>query len=226
MRLIDERQKRSQGRVNALPITMQRSLDPLYSCFYSSAVFLSLALFSITFDVINAEMELDASVTMVECVQCVQLWRSASQRDSKVCGPHAKTCKGSACFMRQCKHCPVYQYMSGCVHLSPWQMADLEVNRRRSELKLRRVGAILLCEDTFNQTTRDKCNSIHARLPFSTYGEGIFSGVVNFDQIIADQDPRYLEVITGYHYRYAKSSTASRALLVNFLIVSLLLFLI
>ncbi|VDM58856.1 unnamed protein product [Angiostrongylus costaricensis] len=131
----------------------------------------------------------------VECVQCVQLWRSVSPRDAKVCGPHAKTCKGSACFMRQCKHCPVYQYMSGCVDLTPWQIADLEVNRRRSELRMRRVGAVLLCEDTFNQTTcicnrRDKCNSIHARLPFSTYSEGIFKGVVNFDQIIADLDPR------------------------------------
>ncbi|VDO37521.1 unnamed protein product, partial [Haemonchus placei] len=134
----------------------------------------------------------------VECIQCVQLWRSASQRETKACGPHAKTCKGSACFMRQCKHCPIYQYMSGCVNLTPWQLADIEVNRRRSELRLRRVGAVLLCEDTFNQTTcicnrRDKCNSIHARLPFSTYGEGIFSGVVNFDQIIADQDPRSVQ---------------------------------
>uniref|UniRef100_A0A0K0D7C6 Nuclear receptor domain-containing protein n=1 Tax=Angiostrongylus cantonensis TaxID=6313 RepID=A0A0K0D7C6_ANGCA len=122
------------------------------------------------------------------------LWRSVSQRDAKVCGPHAKTCKGSACFMRQCKHCPVYQYMSGCVDLTPWQIADLEMNRRRSELRMRRVGAVLLCEDTFNQTTcvcnrRDKCNSIHARLPFSTYSEGIFKGVVNFDEIIADLDP-------------------------------------
>ncbi|KIH66003.1 hypothetical protein ANCDUO_03670 [Ancylostoma duodenale] len=124
----------------------------------------------------------------------------------------------------QCKHCPVYQYMSGCVDLTPWQIADLEVNRRRSELRLRRVGSELLCEDTFNQTTcicnrRDKCNSMYARLPFSTYGEGIFNGVVNFDQIIADLDPRYLEVITGYQYRLAKGSTTAS----SFVLVSLLL---
>ncbi|VDM75310.1 unnamed protein product [Strongylus vulgaris] len=186
----------------------------------------------------------------VECVQCVQLWRAASQRDTRACGPHAKTCKGNACFMRkyteihrsakielvfhrklffsgQCKHCPVYQYMSGCVVLTPWQIADLEVNRRRSELKLRRVGSELLCEDTFNQTTcicnrRDKCNSMYARLPFSTYGEGIFNGVVNFDQIIAELDPRYLEVISGYQYRFAKSSTTAS----NITLVTLLLLIV
>ncbi|PIO65555.1 hypothetical protein TELCIR_12767, partial [Teladorsagia circumcincta] len=28
----------------------------------------------------------------------------------------------------QCKHCPIYQYMSGCVNLTPWQMADIEVS--------------------------------------------------------------------------------------------------
>ncbi|KAK6044086.1 hypothetical protein COOONC_18409 [Cooperia oncophora] len=27
-----------------------------------------------------------------------------------------------------CKHCPIYQYMSGCVNLTPWQMADIEVS--------------------------------------------------------------------------------------------------
>ncbi|XGW09917.1 hypothetical protein V3C99_011859 [Haemonchus contortus] len=209
---------------------MQFRLNSLYSRLYALTVIILIGLLSITINVVNAELELDATAGLqVECIQCVQLWRSASQRETKACGPHAKTCKGSACFMRQCKHCPIYQYMSGCVNLTPWQLADIEVNRRRSELRLRRVGAVLLCEDTFNQTTcicnrRDKCNSIHARLPFSTYGEGIFSGVVNFDQIIADQDPRYLEVITGYRYRYGKSSIASHPLILLVIIVLLCLF--
>lgn len=70
-----------------------------------------------------------------------------------------------------------------------------QMNRRTSELRMRRVGAVLLCEDTFNQTTcvcnrRDKCNDIHSRLPFATYAEGLFRGVVNFDTIIAAIDPR------------------------------------
>ncbi|KAJ1358933.1 hypothetical protein KIN20_017502 [Parelaphostrongylus tenuis] len=197
-------------------------LNPWY-LFHSSVSILLAALFFNALKMVEAELELDASAGLVECLQCVQLWRSVSQRDTKGCGPHAKTCKGNACFMRQCKHCPVYQYMSGCVDLTPWQIADLEVNRRRSELRMRRVGAMLLCEDTFNQTTcicnrRDKCNSIHSQLPFSTYSEGIFKDVINFDQIIADLDPRYLEVIAGYQYRFGRGSTAkSHPLLVSLL---------
>ncbi|CAJ0604695.1 unnamed protein product [Cylicocyclus nassatus] len=201
----------------------------LYSTFQSATVLLLLSVLSASAEYVSTELELDANVNSVECVQCVQLWRAASQRDARACGPHAKTCKGNACFMRQCKHCPVYQYMSGCVVLTPWQIADLEVNRRRSELKLRRVGSELLCEDTFNQTTcicnrRDKCNSMYARLPFSTYGEGVFNGVVNFDQIIAELDPRYLDVISGYQYRFAKSSTAANSFtLVTVLLLSVIL---
>ncbi|CAI2341511.1 unnamed protein product [Caenorhabditis sp. 36 PRJEB53466] len=174
------------------------------------------------------EFELENTEALVECVQCVQLWRSASAKEGKVCNSGASTCRGNACFMRQCKHCPVYQYMSGCVNFSPWQLADLEMNRRTSELRMRRVGAVLLCEDTFNQTTcvcnrRDKCNSIHSRLPFATYSEGLFRGVVNFDTIIAAMDPRYLEdytahdgtqdlryleVMSGYHFRFLDSSSS------------------
>uniref|UniRef100_A0A8R1I4T9 Uncharacterized protein n=1 Tax=Caenorhabditis japonica TaxID=281687 RepID=A0A8R1I4T9_CAEJA len=160
------------------------------------------------------EFELENTEALVECVQCVQLWRSASAKEGKVCTSGASTCRGNACFMRQCKHCPVYQYMSGCVNFTPWQLADLELNRQTSELRMRRVGAVLLCEDTFNQTTcvcnrRDKCNSIHSRLPFATYSEGLFKGVVNFDTIIAAIDPRYLEVMSGYHFRFLASSSSS-----------------
>ncbi|KAK5982449.1 hypothetical protein GCK32_010169 [Trichostrongylus colubriformis] len=133
---------------------MQFRLDSSITSLQSFALFVLISLLSVIINVVNAELELDATIGLqVECIQCVQLWASASQRETKACGPHAKTCKGSACFMRQCKHCPIYQYMSGCVNLTPWQIADIEVNRRRSELRLRRVGAILLCEDTFNQTT-------------------------------------------------------------------------
>ncbi|KHJ79196.1 hypothetical protein OESDEN_21164 [Oesophagostomum dentatum] len=103
----------------------------LYSTIRSVTVFFLLGVVSAAAEYVNAELELDASVTSVECVQCVQLWRTVSQRDTRACGPHAKTCKGNACFMRQCKHCPVYQYMSGCVNLTPWQIADLEVRRIR-----------------------------------------------------------------------------------------------
>ncbi|CAB3404292.1 unnamed protein product [Caenorhabditis bovis] len=162
---------------------------------------------------VNSEdFEIESTDSLVECVQCVQLWKSASIKESKVCSNGATTCRGNACFMRQCKHCPVYQYMSGCVNLSPWQIADLELNRRSSELKMRRVGAVLLCEDTFNQTTcicnrRDKCNSIHSRLPFATYSEGLFRGIINFDSVIASIDPRYLEVMSGYHFRFLSSQS-------------------
>ncbi|CAL2032826.1 unnamed protein product [Caenorhabditis brenneri] len=176
------------------------------------------------------EFELENTEQLVECVQCVQLWRSASAKEGKVCTSGASTCRGNACFMRQCKHCPVYQYMSGCVNFSPWQLADLEMNRRTSELRMRRVGAVLLCEDTFNQTTcvcnrRDKCNSIHSRLPFATYSEGLFKGVVNFDTIIAAIDPRYLEVMSGYHFRFLASSSSSFSSF-SFSIAIILLFLL
>ncbi|CAI5442722.1 unnamed protein product [Caenorhabditis angaria] len=167
------------------------------------------------------DFELDTSENLVECLQCVQLWRSATtSKDKKECVHGAKTCRGTACYMRQCKHCPVYQYMSGCVNLTPWQLADIESNRRSTELRMRRVGAILLCEDTFNQTTcvcnrRDKCNSIHSRIPFSTYAEGLFRGVVNFDSVIGALDPRYTEVMTGYKYHFFDMHSSSNR--VNFL---------
>lgn len=74
----------------------------------------------------------------------------------------------------QCKNCPVYQYLAGCLTLTDWQLTDLSFSRQRAELTAARVGAILLCEDSTNQTTcicnrRNKCNDIHARAPFSTY---------------------------------------------------------
>ncbi|RCN29972.1 hypothetical protein ANCCAN_24262 [Ancylostoma caninum] len=102
--------------------------NSIYKTVRASTIVLFIGILSIIVQLVSAELELDASVGLVECVQCVQLWRTASQRDTRVCGPHAKTCKGNACFMRQCKHCPVYQYMSGCVDLTPWQIADLEVS--------------------------------------------------------------------------------------------------
>lgn len=44
--------------------------------------------------------ELDTSLPYVTCMQCVQLWRFHS-KDQKgpLCGPHAPTCEGNACFM-------------------------------------------------------------------------------------------------------------------------------
>ncbi|CAD6197359.1 unnamed protein product [Caenorhabditis auriculariae] len=156
------------------------------------------------------DFELETGGALVECVQCVQLWRSASAKE------------------RQCKHCPVYQYMSGCVQMTPWQFSDLEMNRRHLELRMRRIGAVLLCEDTFNQTTcvcnrRDKCNSIHSRLPYTTYSEGLFKGVVNFDAVIGDLDPRYLEVMSGYHFRFTAANVSSShdCLLPMFLLIVL-----
>ncbi|PAV63318.1 hypothetical protein WR25_25448 isoform B [Diploscapter pachys] len=153
----------------------------------------------VLFDVLKSttgEFEIDTKRGKVECVQCVQLWRSASsQKESRSCGPHASTCRGNACFMKQFKHTPVYQFASGCIHLEDWQLNQLEINRRYLETRMTRFGAILLCEDTFNQTTcicnrRDRCNSIHTRAPYTTMAEGLYQGVIDFDGIIGEIDPR------------------------------------
>ncbi|CAJ0572359.1 unnamed protein product, partial [Mesorhabditis spiculigera] len=154
----------------------------------------------------------------VECTQCVQLWRGAaggrSGATAKTCDHGATTCRGDACFMRQCKHCPVYQFFMGCVHLTPWQIADLQATRKASDLLYHRVGASIMCEDQFNQTTcicnrRDKCNSLHTRTPHNTYSEGLFTGIINFDHAIAKIDPRYMEVITGYQQRFQYSNPSA-----------------
>ncbi|TMS34412.1 hypothetical protein L596_002010 [Steinernema carpocapsae] len=167
------------------------------------------ALFTLLF-VNGAEFELDNRLPTVVCRQCVQLWRMVSRDKNHVCGPNAPTCTGNACFMRQCKHCPMYQYMSGCLQLTEWQIQDLELSRRRAELMATRVGASLLCEDSSNFTTcvcnrRDKCNDIHARNPFSTYTGNLFGGIINFDAIIGNMDPRYRDLVqtrsSGHGYR-------------------------
>ncbi|KAK0394814.1 hypothetical protein QR680_000950 [Steinernema hermaphroditum] len=165
------------------------------------------------------EFELDKQLPTVVCRQCVQLWRMVSRDKNTVCGPNAPTCSGNACFMRQCKHCPMYQYMSGCLHLTEWQVQDLEMSRRRAELLTTRVGASLLCEDSSNFTTcvcnrRDKCNDIHARNPFSTYSGNVFGGIINFDSTRSSG--------SGYRRAYARSSSANENL-VYVLTLSMLL---
>ncbi|CAJ0915039.1 unnamed protein product, partial [Mesorhabditis belari] len=136
----------------------------------------------------------------VECTQCASA--------SRTCEQGAQTCRGDACFMRQCKHCPVYQFFMGCITLTPWQFADLQATRKASELLYHRVGASgILCEDQLNQTTcicnsRSQCNSIHTRIPHNTYTEGLFTGIINFDHAISKFEPRYMDVITGYQHRF------------------------
>lgn len=88
----------------------------------------------------------------------------------------------------------------------------IQATRKVSEILYHRIGAAIMCEDQFNQTTcicngygnfylvrgkklitkfrRDKCNSIHTRTPHNTYSEGLFKGVINFDIAIAKIDPR------------------------------------
>uniref|UniRef100_A0A1I8A9U7 RGM_N domain-containing protein n=1 Tax=Steinernema glaseri TaxID=37863 RepID=A0A1I8A9U7_9BILA len=128
--------------------------------------------------------------------------------------------------------------MSGCLHLTEWQVQDLEMSRRRAELLTARVGASLLCEDSSNFTTcvcnrRDKCNDIHARNPFSTYTGNVFGGIINFDSVIGNIDPRYRDIFqtrssgTGYRRAYTRSSSTSQrlscALSVFMLLCSILL---
>ena len=119
----------------------------------------------------------------VECVQCVQLWRSASShKESRSCGPHASTCRGNACFMSE-QICAKNQeieifraiqtysrvsirlrlYSSGRLAVKSirglsfkylfFTIFKIQINRRYLETRMTRFGAILLCEDTFNQTT-------------------------------------------------------------------------
>ncbi|VDK81274.1 unnamed protein product [Litomosoides sigmodontis] len=155
---------------------------------------------SISFFGLTDDFELDRQLPSVTCRQCVQLWHVLSKDFHSTCGPHSRTCTGNVCFMRQCKNCPVYQYMAGCLTLDDWQLTDLTFTRQRAELLATRVGATLLCEDSVNQTTcicnrKNKCNDIHARAPFSTYSAPLFGGIINFDEVIAKVDPYYNDVI-------------------------------
>ncbi|KAE9553018.1 hypothetical protein FO519_003779 [Halicephalobus sp. NKZ332] len=136
--------------------------------------------------------ELDTDLPTVTCRKCVQLWTNPDDSPYK-CGPNSETCTGTACFMRQCKRCGLYQYISGCVRLTDWQLRDLQISRQRVELMNTRAGASMLCEDNNNHTTcicnrRDRCNDIHVRIPFSTYQGNLFRGILNIDAAINDFD--------------------------------------
>ncbi|KAF8361204.1 hypothetical protein PRIPAC_88127 [Pristionchus pacificus] len=105
--------------------------------------------------------------------------------------------------------------MMGCLSLSRWQTEDIEFAKKEVEQRASRIGSVLLCEDSFNQTTcicnrRDKCNSLHLNLPFSTYAEGFFNGIVNFDLFLNH---------SGYTTTF--SSSSYELLLLAFLLFSL-----
>uniref|UniRef100_A0A0K0F3X1 Transmembrane protein n=1 Tax=Strongyloides venezuelensis TaxID=75913 RepID=A0A0K0F3X1_STRVS len=155
-------------------------------------------------------LELDTSLPTVTCKQCIQLWRFHS-KDQKgpLCGIHAPTCQGNACFMRQCKKCGAYQYMSGCLKLSKWQLMDLQLAKQKGELVANRAGATMLCQDNDNHTTcfcnkREKCNDIHMRNPFTTFQGSSFSTILQVDEAIAKIDPNYgleINLYGGYQTR-------------------------
>uniref|UniRef100_A0A8R1TK71 Uncharacterized protein n=1 Tax=Onchocerca volvulus TaxID=6282 RepID=A0A8R1TK71_ONCVO len=154
---------------------------------------------------LNDDFELDRQLPSVTCRQCIQLWHILARDSRLTCGPYSRTCTGNVCFMRQCKNCPMYQYMAGCLTLTDWQITDLTFSRQRAELLVVRVGATLLCEDSANQTTcicnrKDKCNDIHARAPFTTYSAPLFGGIINFNSVITDIDPSYNDVVRSKHY--------------------------
>ncbi|CAG9530705.1 unnamed protein product [Cercopithifilaria johnstoni] len=165
---------------------------------------------SISFFGLTDDFELDRQLPTVTCQQCIQPWHMLAKDSHSICGPHSLTCTGNVCFMRQCKNCPVYQYMAGCLTLTDWQLTDLTFSRQRAELLATRVGATLLCEDSVNQTTcicnrKKKCNDIHARAPFSTYSAPLFGGIINFDAVITKINPYYNDLIRsketlGHHY--------------------------
>uniref|UniRef100_A0AC34R7S7 Uncharacterized protein n=1 Tax=Panagrolaimus sp. JU765 TaxID=591449 RepID=A0AC34R7S7_9BILA len=52
--------------------------------------------------------------------------------------------------MRQCKRCGLYQYITGCIRLTEWQLRDLQISRQKAELLNTRAGAAMLCEDNAN----------------------------------------------------------------------------
>uniref|UniRef100_A0A0N4ZLQ1 Uncharacterized protein n=1 Tax=Parastrongyloides trichosuri TaxID=131310 RepID=A0A0N4ZLQ1_PARTI len=141
--------------------------------------------------------ELDTTLPTVTCRQCIQLWRfHAKDQKGPLCGIHAPTCEGNACFMRQCKRCGAYQYMSGCLKLSKWQLMDLQIAKQKGELVANRAGATMLCQDNDNHTTcicnrREKCNDIHMRNPFITYSGSTFSSILGVDEAITKIDPNY-----------------------------------
>ncbi|VDN04639.1 unnamed protein product [Thelazia callipaeda] len=176
-------------------------------------IFLSIVLISKTFSTSSSSLvsmgytdnfELDRQLPSITCRQCIQLWRIIAKDARSTCALQSRTCTGNVCFMRQCKNCPVYQYMAGCLTLTEWQITDLAFSRQHSELLATRVGATLLCEDSINQTTcicnrKDKCNDIHARAPFSTYNAPLFGDIINFDAIISKIDPYYNDVVRSKH---------------------------
>ncbi|MFH4977712.1 hypothetical protein AB6A40_004421 [Gnathostoma spinigerum] len=188
-------------------------------------IFTILLLISTVHSIVE-EFELDTSLPTVTCRQCIQLWRSVSRDPKTTCGPQTRTCTGNACFMRQCKHCPMYQYMSGCLTLTEWQTTDLAAARQRGELLATRVGATLLCEDSLNQTTcicnrRNKCNDIHIRSPFTTYAGNLFGGIINIDAQIAKIDPRYADFQLG-RYAFHFTNCVQRKFLSLLLLIPLL----
>ncbi|GMT14487.1 hypothetical protein PFISCL1PPCAC_5784, partial [Pristionchus fissidentatus] len=203
---------------NDLPMA-HRSINVNRSIIFLFSFFLPL--------VVGRHSELDETVSKVECLECVQTWSSSSHYSSAPKCSHPRICTGTACFMRQCKHCPVYQYMMGCLSLSRWQIEDIEFAKKEIELRSTRIGAALLCEDSFNQTTcicnrRDKCNSIHLNLPFSTYAEGFFTGIINVDVIIGRMDPNYFSIIPGTSRQSPHFLTSSSHFLSFFSILSII----
>lgn len=175
---------------------------------------------------LTGDFELDQQLPNVTCRQCIQLWRTLTKDSRPSCGPHSRTCTGNLCFMRQCKNCPIHQYMAGCLMLTDWQLSDLALSRQRGELLATRVGATLLCEDSVNQTTcvcnrKNKCNDIHVRAPFSTYSAPLFGGIINFDIAISKIDPYYSDVRSKHTYGYyAISDIATRTMSVQTIILN------
>uniref|UniRef100_A0A915PTA6 Uncharacterized protein n=1 Tax=Setaria digitata TaxID=48799 RepID=A0A915PTA6_9BILA len=181
---------------------------------------------------LSDDFELDRQLPVVTCRQCIQLWHVLAKDSRSTCGPHSHTCTGNVCFMRQCKNCPAYQYLAGCLTVTDWQLTDLMFSRQRAELLATRVGATLLCEDSVNQTTcicnrKNKCNDIHARAPFSTYSAPIFGGIINFDAVITEIDPNYKDVVRSKHSssHYVVADMASRISLPEKLLTASFIFL-
>ncbi|VDD97044.1 unnamed protein product [Enterobius vermicularis] len=122
--------------------------------------------------------ELDFSVSSVTCRECVEFTKNVDKEATLSCRSHSKLCTGNACFMRQCQNCPVYNYVAGCLKLTEWQLLEIAQARLAAELVISRVGAILLCENSGNQTTclcnrKDKCNDLYIRVPYTTF-KGIY----------------------------------------------------
>uniref|UniRef100_A0A0N5ARJ5 FLYWCH-type domain-containing protein n=1 Tax=Syphacia muris TaxID=451379 RepID=A0A0N5ARJ5_9BILA len=101
--------------------------------------------------------------------------------------------------------------------LTEWQLFEIAQARHTAELETIRVGAILLCENSGNQTTclcnrRDKCNDPYVQLPHTTY-KGIKRedrkrklATVTAPVIVLPEASRSSKIVAGHKFAVARGN--------------------